>query len=126
MGEATPTSIVLRFIECINAGDSEGVAALTAEHYKLTDIPGRVYTFTGKAAIKASWDEYLKAYPDYKIHVHHVLTSGDGVAIVGQTSGSHVSPEIEETETVLWIAELEDGLVTEWRIYSDKAYAEQS
>jgi hypothetical protein len=126
MGEATPSSIVLQFVECINTGDSEGIAALTAEHYKFTDIPGRVYAFTGRAAIKASWDEYLVAYPNYKIHVHHVLTSGDGLAIVGQTSGSHVPPEVEETETVLWLAELQDSLVAEWRIYSGKAYAEHS
>ena len=45
--------------------------------------------------------------------------SGNAVAIIGKTTGSHVPPEVEEHETVLWTAEIRDGLVAEWRIYSD-------
>jgi ketosteroid isomerase-like protein len=65
------------------------------------------------------WHDYFSAYPKYRIHVHRVLTSGNGVAIIGKTTGSHVSPEVETKETVLWTAETRDGLVAEWRIYSD-------
>lgn len=41
------------------------------------------------------------------------------MAIIGKTTGSHVPPEVEEKETVLWTAEIRNGLVAEWRIYSD-------
>jgi len=44
---------------------------------------------------------------------------GNGVAIIGKTTGSHVPPEVEENETVLWTAEIRGGLVAEWRIFSD-------
>ena len=127
MSECSPTSsIVLRFVEYINAGDLEGIASLTSEEYQFTDIPGRVHIFRGEEAIKRSWAEYLSAFPNYKIHVHRVLEGGNGVAIVGQTTGSHVPPEIEEKGTVLWTAEVRDGLVSEWRIYSDEEYAQRS
>jgi len=118
MSGSAPESVILEFIERINRGDSAGIASLTAPVYTFKDMEGRVYIVEGAEAIKESWDEYLSAYPSYKILVQHVLRSGDGVAIVGQTTGSHLSPEVEQKETVLWIAELEDGLVSAWRIYS--------
>jgi hypothetical protein len=65
------------------------------------------------------WPSYFASFPKYKIHVQQVLTSGNGVAIIGKTTGSHVPPEVEEKETVLWTAEIQDCLVAEWRIYSD-------
>lgn len=126
MDDLSPSSIVLKFVECINQGDLEGIALLTSQEYKFTDIPGRVYIFRGKESIKQSWDEYLSAFPNYKIHVHHVLESGNGVAIIGKTTGSHVPPEIEEKEIVLWTAQIRDGLISEWRIYSGSEYAQES
>ena len=118
MNRPTPESIVIEFIERINAGDSAGIAARTAPVYTFTDMEGDVYVVEVADAVRTSWDEYLLAYPNYRIHVDHVMRSGDGVAIVGRTTGSHLPPEVEREETVLWIAELEDGLVSAWRIYS--------
>jgi hypothetical protein len=52
---------------------------------------------------------------------------GDGVIIiVGKTTGSHIPPEVEERETLLWTAEVCDGLVSEWRIYSDEEEVRKS
>ena len=113
-------AVALSFVDSINSGDLEGIASLTARRYKFTDSAGRVYVFDGEEAVKQSWNEYLSAYPEYKIHVQQVLTSGKGVAILGRTSGSHVPPEIERGELVLWVAEFEKGFVSEWRIYSTR------
>lgn len=126
MNDESPSSIVLKFIEYINKGDIERTISLMSEEFIFTDIPGRVYHVRGKESHKQFWSEYLSAYPNYKIHIHHVLTSGNGVAIIGKTTGSHVPPEIEEKETVLWIAEVTNGLISEWRIYSDEEEAEGS
>lgn len=41
------------------------------------------------------------------------------MTIIDKTTGSHVPPEVEAHEAVLWTAEIRDGLVAEWRIYSD-------
>jgi hypothetical protein len=106
-------SVALKFVEIINAGDSEALINLQTEGFTLIDMAGDMYRG------RDGWQDYFSAYPKYKIHVQHVLTSGDGVAIIGKTTGSHVPPEVEEKETVLWTAEIRDGLVSEWRIYSN-------
>jgi hypothetical protein len=105
-------SIALKFVEIINAGDSEELIKLQTEGFKLIDMTGDIYRG------RDGWPDYFSAYPKY-IHVRYVLTSGDGVAIIGKTTGSHVPPEVEEKETVLWTAEIREGLVAKWRIYSD-------
>ena len=86
---------------------------LQTEDFTLIDMAGDV--FRGRDG----WQDFFSSYPKYRIHVHHVLMSGNGVAIIGKTTGSHVPPEVEEKETVLWTAEIRNGLVAAWRIYSD-------
>jgi len=120
MNDASPSSIVLRFIEYVNRGDIEGLDSLISKDLVFTDIRGRVFREKGFMA------GYLAEFPDYKIDVRHVLRGGDGVAIIGKTTGSHVLPGIEERATLVWTAEVRDGLISQWRIYSDEEYAERS
>lgn len=117
MSDLSPRSIVLELIGYVNAGDLEGIASLIAEDVVFTDIGGSVYQEEGFMA------GYLALFPDYQIHVHHALQDGNGVAIIGKTTGSHVAPEIEEKEILVWTAEIRDGLISEWRIYADDEYA---
>jgi ketosteroid isomerase-like protein len=120
MGDLSPCSIVLRFVRYVNQGDLEGIASLVSEDVKFTDIRGRVCRERDFMA------GYLVEFPDYKIHIHHALQGGNGVAIVGKTTGSHVPPDVEEEGTLVWTAEIRDGLISEWRIYSDEEYAQRS
>jgi limonene-1,2-epoxide hydrolase len=110
---ASSTDVVLKFIECINAGDPERLMSLQTEDFTFIDYSGDAYHG------RQGWQDYFSAYPEYTIHVEHIITSGDGVAILGRTTGSHVSPEVEEIWTILWTAEIWGDLVAEWRIYSD-------
>jgi ketosteroid isomerase-like protein len=112
-------SIALKFVDIINKGNSEGLMTLQAEDFVLIDYEGEV------SRGRSGWNDYFTAYPDYKIHVNHIITSGNGVAILGRTSGSHVSPEVEDRETILWTAEIRDDLVAEWRLYSDTEEIEE-
>jgi len=50
------------------------------------------------------------------------LQSGDSVAVIGGTTGSHVPPSIEANETLVWTAEVREGLIVEWRIYADETH----
>jgi uncharacterized protein (TIGR02246 family) len=109
--------ITLKFVERINARDADGLAELATEDFTFIDHDGDVYS--GREEMRKGFDDYFTAYPEYVIHVAKVLRSGDAVAIVGQTTGSHIAPEIEAVETVLWIARLRGGLVAEWRIYAE-------
>jgi uncharacterized protein (TIGR02246 family) len=110
-------SVALEFVEVINAGDPERLKTLQTEDFTLIDMSGNV------TRGRQGWQDYFSSFPKYKIHVHNVFTGGNGVAIIGKTTGSHVPPEIEEKETVLWTAEIRDGLVAEWRIYTDSEEA---
>jgi limonene-1,2-epoxide hydrolase len=110
----TPSSIqtALKFVECINAGDADKLMTLMTKDFTFIDKAGDI------THGRERWD-YFEMYPEYKIHVNHILKSGNSVAIIGKTTGSHVPPELEEKETIMWIAEIEKGHVAEWRIYSD-------
>lgn len=113
LGESEPPrSVVLRFVEAINAGNSEVLKQLQTGDFKLIDMAGEV--FRGRSG----WEDYFSANPDYRIHIQHILTGGSGVALIGRTTGSHLAADIEAKETVLWTAEVRKGLVAEWRIYS--------
>ena len=106
-------SVAMEFVEAINNGDSEALIKLQTEDFTLIDANGDV--FRGRDG----WEGYFSAYPKYKIHVKHILTGGNGVAIIGKTKGSQVPPEIEKKETVLWTAEIRDSFIAEWRLYTD-------
>ena len=106
-------SVALKFVEAINHGDSKALIKLQTEDFTLVDAEGGV--FRGRDG----WEGYFTDYPKYKIHIEKVLTGGSCVAIIGKTAGSQVPPEIEAKETVLWTAEIRDGLVAEWRLYTD-------
>ena len=113
-------SVVLEFVKCINNGDSEGLKALQTEDFTFMDMEGDVYRG------RDGWEDYFTSYPEYKIHVDNLITSGNGVAIIGTTTGSHVEPEVEEKETILWTAEIRNGYVAEWRIYADTCEIRES
>jgi ketosteroid isomerase-like protein len=112
-------SAALSFVDRINAGDSKGLVKLQTEDFTLVDYEGEVYRG------RDGWQGYFEECPEYKIHVNHVITSGQGVVILGKTTGSHVSPEVEERETILWAAQIHDGLIAEWRLYSDTEEVER-
>ena len=115
MTTGSPVSDVLRYIGYVNEKDLDGLTAMTSKNVKFTDYEGDVFYEHD------FMHGYLAAYPEYKIHVHHALGGGEGVAIIGKTSGSHVGPEVEEHEILIWTAEVRDGLITEWRIYKGEA-----
>jgi ketosteroid isomerase-like protein len=120
MEEPSSLEIVIRFLDLVNLGNLEGLQSLISDDVVFTDIQGRVYREPKFMA------EYLKSFPDYQIHLHHALVGGEGVAIIGQTTGSHVPPEIEKGEILVWTVEVQDGLISEWRIYSTEGYAMRS
>ncbi|MFW9870750.1 MAG: nuclear transport factor 2 family protein [Candidatus Thorarchaeota archaeon] len=105
--------ITLKFIECINSGDCKGLMDLQTDDFMFIDLSGNRHIG------KDSWENYFTSYPDYKIHVDKLLTSGSGVAVYGRTTGSHAGPEIDETWKILWTAGIRDDQIAEWRIYTD-------
>ncbi len=117
MKDARAVDVVLAFVDYINAGDLDGLCSLMTDDFTFIDYRGKVER--SKDIMREGFGSYFSEYPDYKIIVSKVLTGGSGVAIIGSTTGSHIPPEVEAKETVLWTAEIHDGQVAEWRIYAD-------
>jgi hypothetical protein len=113
-------AVTLRFIDCINSGDSEGLKALQTEDFTLIDMEGEV------TVGRDGWEGYFSSYPEYKIHVEKILFCGKDVAVIGKTTGSHVEPKVEVLETILWLADIKDNLVAKWQIYSDVEEAKKA
>ena len=108
--------LVLRYIGYVNAGNREAVYALTHGEVRFIDIQGVSYQE------REFMTNYMEAFPEYRIHVQTALHSGNSVALIGTTSGSHVPPEIEKGETLVWIAEASGGRISHWRIYARNSY----
>jgi hypothetical protein len=114
-----PDAVALSFVNRINDGDVEGLAALMTEDHELRvfDEPPLV----GKGAVTESWRGYASAFPRYLIHPHRFGVRGDEVAILGHTTGSHLGlPDEEESqETLIWVARIVGDRVAVWTLIED-------
>lgn len=117
MKATNPEAVALRFVECINNQDIEGLVSLMTKDFIMITYEGE--SEIGRELLRKGFQGYFTDYPGYKIHVEKVARSGNDIAIVGKTTGSHIPPEVEERETVILIAKIEGNLVAEWRIFSD-------
>lgn len=109
----------MEFVEAINDGDADRLAELMADNHQL-------YVFgepplSGREANVAGWRQYLKAFPDYRIHPDRVVGYGARVAVLGHTTGSHLDlSDDEESElTLIWAAEVADNKLLSWRLLED-------
>jgi hypothetical protein len=69
-------AVTLKFIDCINRGDSEGLKSLQTEEFTLIDMGEDA--FVGRDG----WENYFRDYPEYRIHVEKILFCGSDVAII--------------------------------------------
>ena len=110
---------VVRFIDCINRGDTDGLGALMTDGHTLQVFDES--PLVGREANVEAWRGYNTAFPNYAIHVHKISETADGVAVRGHTTGSHLglSDEEERTLTVIWLARLAGGRLILWRLCED-------
>jgi hypothetical protein len=110
---------VLSFIDCINRGDLDGLAALMAEDHRLVVLDEE--PLVGRAANVEAWHGYFTAFPEYVIYPRHLATDGGRVAVLGATTGSHLGlPDEEELQlAVVWLAEVTDGSLSLWQVAED-------
>ncbi len=120
MDEFQPATVaVVEFIDCINRGDVDGLARLMTDDHVLQvmDEPPLV----GRDANVEAWRGYATSFPDYVIAPHEISERAGTVAVLGHTTGSHLAlPDDEEAkQLVVWIAEVDDGRLTSWRVVDD-------
>lgn len=76
-----PAALAVRFNECINARDVEGLAQLMSANHRFIDTVGTA--ILGKAACVEAWRGFFDAYPEYQNVFDAVFTSANKVTIVG-------------------------------------------
>ena len=113
--------MAVSFVDCINRGDLDGLAALMTDDHRLAVLDED--PVEGRDENVEAWRGYFGAFPTYVIHPSAFRAKGASVAVLGTTTGSHLGlPDEEEQQlTVLWVAEVVDGRVAEWRILDDTA-----
>jgi len=115
-----PAAIVLSFIDRINRGDIDGLAALMTKDHRLVVFDEQ--PLIGRAVVDA-WRGYASSYPDYVIYPRLIAEVDDSVAVLGTTTGSHLGlPDVDERRlTLIWLAEVEGQALQSWRIVEDSA-----
>ena len=114
-----PLAVAISFIDAINHGDIDRLAALMDKDYSLV-IFGKAEE--GRERGIEGWKGYSTAYPNYLIHPHRMVSEGNKAAILGHTTGSHLGlPDDEEEKlTLVWVADVtKDGLVRTWTLLED-------
>ncbi|QRN84517.1 DNA alkylation repair protein (plasmid) [Chloroflexota bacterium] len=115
-----PVKVVLDFVQQVNQNNAEGVAALLAPDHTFVDLAGD--TEQGYQRIAAGWRDYLTQFPKYRLYIRRIVLLPIGVALIGQTTGSHLQiPDEQEfnDEGVIWLATVEHGLLKTWQLYAD-------
>ena len=115
-----PVSTVLDFVMQINSGNADGVAALLAPGHIFTDLAGD--STQDRDRLADGWRDYLTRYPSYQIHLRRIVQLPQGIALIGQTTGSHLQlPDDQEfnDESVIWLVTVKNGLLASWQLYAD-------
>lgn len=110
-----PLAVTISFIDAINHADVARLGTLMAPDFVLV-----VFDEPPQAGLEG-WRGYARSYPNYLIHPRRFAASGEHVAVLGHTTGSHLElPDDEESRmTLLWIAEVANGLVRSWTLTPD-------
>jgi uncharacterized protein (TIGR02246 family) len=118
----SPNSIAQAFIRAINRHDTDALAELMSTEHCFIDSLGNAVR--GREKMQAGWAAYFMMVPDYQIAVEETYTGGPAVVMVGVAEGTYapngkLTPENHWKTPAVFRAQVEDGEVTEWRVYAD-------
>jgi uncharacterized protein (TIGR02246 family) len=114
--------VVEAFVRAINRQDVEALAELMTEEHRFVDSLGAVVQ--GREAMRAGWKGYFSMVPDYSIAVDETFCDGPIVVLLGTAQGTYagggrITAENRWKTPVALRASVEDGKVSEWRVYAD-------
>jgi hypothetical protein len=112
-------AVVVSFIDRVNRGDVDRLGELMTDDHTLEVLDEE--PLIGKASNIEAWRGYASSFPDYVIYPHQFSEVDGLVAVLGHTTGSHLGlPDDEErTLTVIWVARVDHGRLSLWRIEED-------
>jgi hypothetical protein len=114
-----PEDIALGFVDRINHGDIDGLAALMTQDHEL-----RIFDespLRGREQVAEAWRGYAQVFPRYLIFIRGIGAKGNEVGILGHTTGSHLglSDDEESKLTLIWIAQISGDRVACWTLIED-------
>lgn len=105
--------VALAFVDAINRQDLAGLGKLMSKNHMFVDSLGVLVE--GRDNMLAGWGDYLRMVPDYMVSIEETYTSGPVVVMLGVARGNNWHTP------AAWRATVQNGQVTEWRIYGDSA-----
>jgi ketosteroid isomerase-like protein len=121
MNKSTET-VAHAFVRAINRQDVEALVALMAPEHRFVDSLGNVVE--GREMMRPGWTAYFRMVPDYSIAVEESFSDGPVALMLGVAEGTYapageLKPENRWKTPLALRAQVEDGLVVEWRVYAD-------
>jgi len=118
----SPEFVTSAFIRALNRQDVEGMLALMSPNHRLVDSMGTVVE--GLEKMRPGWEGYFKMVPDYALAIEEMYASGPVVLLLGIAQGTYtrtgqLTAENRWHTPIALRAFVEDGLITEWKIYAD-------
>jgi ketosteroid isomerase-like protein len=114
-------ALAVSFVDAINGNDVERLGSLMSNDHELK-IFGEA-PVVGRAANVEAWRGYCGSWPAYVIYPRRMAQTGDTVAILGHTTGSHLglADEEESQLTLIWLCRERGGRVASWELIEDNA-----
>jgi ketosteroid isomerase-like protein len=118
----SPPQTVLLFLERINQRNPDALAELMSPEHLFIDSLGQ--QVRGREKMRAGWRGYFALCPDYWVSQDEFFESGNRVAVFGAAGGTiavkgELLPENRWRIPAAWLAVVEEGLISEWRVYAD-------
>ncbi|MFX0029803.1 MAG: hypothetical protein ACFE8B_11375 [Candidatus Hermodarchaeota archaeon] len=111
MNRRDPKLTALQFNEYINNQDINGLIGLMTDDHLFIDRHGDQYE-----DMINGWKEFFENYPTYKNYFERVESRDNLVILIGYALWSERS--LEEDHAI-WIATIENDMVSKWQIYED-------
>lgn len=118
----TAETVAQAFVRAINRQDVDRIVELMAPNHRFIDSLGN--TVEGRDKMRAGWTGYFGMVPDYAIAIEEYYQGDPVVIMLGIAAGTY-SPDGKLASENRWQtpiairALVEDGLVSEWRVYAD-------
>jgi ketosteroid isomerase-like protein len=114
--------IIYDFVHAINDHDVEKIYSLMSDDHTFVDAHGN--EIKDKDKMKVGWAGYFQWFPDYKIEITDILTTGDLAAAFGFAGGTFKGIKTDKNENywrlpASWKIIVSQNKIKLWQVYAD-------
>ena len=117
-----PESVAHAFLRAINRQNVDELVGLMSPGHRFVDSLGNITE--GRDKMRTAWTAYFRMVPDYAVAIEETYPGEGAIVLLGVAQGTFtrdgaLNPEDRWQTPVAVRALVEDGFVTEWRVYAD-------